>query len=197
MVRREILLRVLVVASAAWVLAGCSNDDNLTGPPRTPTPTPPFYEVRSSPQNVLKNLVKAYQSRDSVEYKELYDSTYVGKSTNPNAPAYEVLSFRYYDEGSHVAHMARDTSITSVVLDLGPATSWIRQDASDPSHPEWALIQLTNYKVQINTSTVPYIAGGNPGDLMTFTFQPSTPATSSPTDTLWRVIRWEEISSPY
>jgi len=31
------------------------------------------------------------------------------------------------------------------------------------------------------------------GDLNEFKFEPTTPATGSPTDTTWKIIRWTEI----
>ena len=176
------------------LLSGCifSPDEGGGGGP----PPPPSYEKNSSPDRVLVNLKKAYEARDSVYYKTLYDSSYTGKSTivtDPN-PAATAISVTYHDEVSHVAAMARSTEITKVYMYLGAA--WPRQASDVPAHPEYAVIQLTNnYSIQVYRTTDFLTVDAGPGDEMSFTFKPTTPAASSPTDTLWTIIQWIENTS--
>ena len=179
-------LGCMVALMAAAVLGGCSGDDD-----KNPTKPPPVGIVEPiSPQNVLHNLLLSYQNRDSTEYKSIYDSSYTGTSTDLNdPPGSQLLTFRYADEVAHIAALARSTSIISVVLDFGPSSSWTRLASEDPSHPEWAVIQVAYVHGEINdvATTVYSFQSVNP---MIFAF---TPTVAAPGDTTWKIIRWTEI----
>ena len=177
----------VVVALAAAFLGGCGSDDPVE-PKRPPTPT---YPPRTSPQHVLEALALSYVNRDSTEYNSLYDSTYVGTSTDLNDPPdTQVSTFRYADEAAHIGTLARLTTITSVFLDLGPVTSWTRLASDDPSHPEWAMIQIPYSHGQIYDGATLYeFLTSNP---MTFAFRPNVP---TPGDTTWTIIRWNEVAN--
>jgi hypothetical protein len=191
------LVRFTVIPAfvAASVLSGCGEDSPTKPPPGGGGP--PTYPVLSSPQNVLAALEIAYSSRDSMETKALYDSSYVGRSEDLSDPYGTPLSFTYYDEVRHVSVMRRSTTISHVVLDFGTATSWIRLGSDDPSHPEWAVIQIagSNLDVQVTEGNEAYQAGGS-NEFLEFRFKPTTPASTSPTDTLWKIVRWMEIRQP-
>jgi hypothetical protein len=177
---------VIVAALAAASLGGCGSDDPVKPPPPPPQTG---YPARTSPQNVLSALTMAYAKRDSIEYKSLYDSTYVGTSTNLNdPPGNQTTTFYLYDEGAHIAALARTTTITSVVLDFGPSSSWTRLASDDPSHPEWAVMQVNNMNLQIYDGATLY--SGQATNPMTFTFRPSVAA---PGDTTWKIVRWNEL----
>jgi len=139
---------------------------------------------------VLNALRLAYQNRDSVEYKSLYDSTYVGTSTDLNdPPGTQVSTFRFADEVAHIAALQRTATISSVVFDVGPETSWTRLPSDDPSHPEWALIQIGggNFRIEIyDGATLFSVQSTNP---ISFSFKP----TVSGPDTTWKIVRWNEI----
>jgi hypothetical protein len=177
---------------AAMVLSGCGDDSNN---PAKPPPSPPaMYMDRSSPQNVLHNLEIAYPQRDSTEYKALYDSSYVGTSEDLNDPPGTIpFSFTYSDEVGHVAALARTPTISSVTFELGPEISWGRLESSDPSHPEWATIQIAGSSIDIQvTDGISTIQASGSNEFFEFTFKPTTPEYFSPTDTLWKIVRWRE-----
>ena len=61
------------------------------------------------------------------------------------------------------------------------------------AHPEWAVIQIPggSFKVEIFDAYNTYTASGQL-EFNQFTFQPTAPDTTSPTDTTWQIIRWTE-----
>ena len=153
----------------------------------------PEYDPPTSPLNVLSNLSKAYAARDTVEYKELYDPAYVGSSTDLNdPPGTQVSTFRYADEVAHVAALRRAPSVNSVVFDAGPSTTWNRLSSDDPSHPDYAEIQIGSGNLHIEVNDIELgktftVSSTNP---ITFYFKPTVRA---PADTTWKIIRWVEV----
>jgi len=102
---------------AAMVLSGCGKDS----PTKPHPPLPPLYSIPSSPAEVLANLEIAYSQRDSVGYKALYDSSYVGISRDQNdPPGTPPITLTYADEVSHVAKLASRSTITFAYMNLGP-----------------------------------------------------------------------------
>src|SRR2546422_4353775 len=74
----------LAIALCAVLLAGCGKKDKIVGPEPPGSPT---YPKLSSPVNVLRALEQAYEARDSVEFKLLYnDSLYVGTTFDQRNP---------------------------------------------------------------------------------------------------------------
>jgi hypothetical protein len=195
--RKSLSLAGLIASLAAgvWIQSGCifsPKSDDGDGPV---TP-PPVYDVQSSPDRVLHDLTLAYQNRDSLEIKELYDSTYVGTSPDlGDPPGTQLSQFSFVDEVEHVAALARSTTISSLLFSLGSETSWTRLSSDNPSHPDWAVIQISGSNLDIeitdNSTGTTYIAKGAL-EFFTFRFAPSTPKPSSPTDTLWKIIEWQE-----
>ena len=183
-------LAVISVFVAASSLSGCGKDEV----PTKPTPAPPTYPVLSSPQNVLSALEVAYPHRDSVETAALYDPSYIGTSEDLNDPPGTMpLSFHYADEVAHVATLARSSTISSVALGFGPKTSWTRLGSGDLSHPEWATIQISGSSINIGiTDGTSMLETGGSNEFLEFLFKPSTPESGSPTDTLWKIVRWRE-----
>lgn len=184
LVPKQLLATILV----AGLLSGCGKD-NPVKPKEIAVLT---YPVLSSPQNALSALVTAYTQRDSVETGAVYDSSYQGSSqdlTDPNNPP--TLFFTHSDEVHHVAALARSPAITEIIFNIGSPATWTRLASDDASHPEWAVIQIFGHYIGIRDGATEYDAyGTNP---FLFKFKPSTPDSSSPTDTLWRVVRWTEI----
>ncbi len=176
--------------------AGCifSPDKGDGGGP----PPPPSYYVPARPDLVLQNLITAYQRRDSTVYKTIYDLDYEGKSTNPADPnpATQVSTFSWDSEVRHLANMARATTISQVVMDLGSATQWIREPSDNLAHPEYALIQLQNVHIQVFVGNDVYNVKQDSGEIFQFRFKPTTPAATSSSDTLWTIISWTEVLAP-
>jgi hypothetical protein len=180
---------------AAWMVAGCGKDSNPTKPGSGGGP--PTYPVLSTPQDVLMALEQAYSLRDSTEAKALYDSSYTGTSKDFSDPGSPTLSFTYVDEVRHAARLAKDPTVTSAHISLGPSSSWTRLGSDDPTHPEWAVIQIAGSQIDIQVEQPPdtwQISGSS--EFFEFMFKPSTPESTSPTDTLWKIIRWEESRAP-
>lgn len=176
---------------AAMVLSGCGKDS----PTKPHPPLPPLYSIPSSPAVVLANLEVAYSQRDSVGYKALYDSSYVGISRDlGDPPGTAPITLTYADEAAHITKLASRTAITSAYMNLGPSASWTRLASNDTSHPEWATIQIagSSLNVQVTEGADTYQAGGS-SLFFEFLFKPSTPESTSPTDTLWTIVRWNEM----
>jgi len=179
----------VLTAAAAALTSGCIFD-----PPRGGSVVIPaaVYLVPSDPGRVLINLSTAYEHKDSVETKLIYDVNYTGTSEDLNDPSV-TLPFTYHDEVDHVAALARNPNISSAYLNLGSVTSWNRLGSDDPSHPDWAVIQISGSQidVEVTEGNTLYLAKGGT-EFFEFKFQPTTPAPSSPSDTLWKIIRWRE-----
>jgi len=192
--RAFVLMRstLLPALTAAVVVSGC---DNTTEPP-PPGDVVPTYPTLSTPQNVLMALAIAYEREDTTETKAVYDSSYVGTSWDLSGGPGPSLNFSYADEVDHVASLARNPLVT--VQDFTLSTALNRLPSDDLSHPDWAVIQISgsNFRIQIfeQISGNTYQVTGS--DLVfEFKFKPSTPEASSPTDTLWKCVRWSEIRS--
>ena len=183
-----------LAALAAWSLAGCGDDDVPTACDICPGlfPEPPKIEL-ASPEITLGMLQHAYETRDSVTTARVYDTAYTGTSTDLNdPPASQTLNFTRGDEISHVGALRKSTTITSVTCDLGPPASWVRLPSDDVSHPEWALIHVSGGFVRIEIDDgASIVQAGGVSDQMSFYFTPK-PDSTSQTDTLWTVIKWNE-----
>jgi hypothetical protein len=175
------------------LLQGC----DIFSPPEikdsTGTVLPP-YPTLERPERVLQALDMAYERRDSLKYKELYDSTYTGSSTDLNANQGGTIDITYADELAHIGALARAPGIRTT-FDLGPEATWFRRGSTDPSHPEWAVIQIAGYEYLIRIddgSNSIEARPQDPGNFQEFTFGPTIDHTS-PTDTLWKIVRWTEF----
>lgn len=184
-----------LVTLGALVLTGdgCIFDPASTHKP-PPTPGGTQFTDQSTPALALEQLEAVYQNRDSVAVKGLYDSTYVGTSTDLTQPPQSQLStFHYVDEIEHVASLARSHEIRTVVLQMGLKT---RLPSDDISHPEWALIQISGSNVDLEIQKQDPDSIGltlnSSGESFKFRFRPYTPA-KTPTDTLWKLVSWEEL----
>jgi hypothetical protein len=171
---------------AAALLSGCGKDN-----PAKPNPGPVPYLPLSTPQNVLSNLVRAYTSRDSVEYKLLYDDAYLGISRDAVFYPVTIDSFSKNDEARHISALARALDVVHVDLDFGPSSTWTRFPYAG-GNPDWATILVHNPRVAI------FLGSGDDFqvsgvDLFEFSFAPTTPAPASPTDTTWQIVRWTEV----
>jgi len=189
---RPLLVALLAVVLLASALGGCGDDgEDPIKPPANPSPT-----VASTPETALANYVAAYEARDTVAVKEVYDPAYTGISTDLNGGS--SIDFTYDDELLHVRALAVTPGLT-VNLDLGPSSTWIRTPSDDPSHPEWAVITISGSAYRIEVIVGDEVSGaiGEPGTFQEFAFSPQLDS-ASPSDTLWKIMRWRETgnSSP-
>lgn len=183
-----------LVALSALLVAGCGIfDPKKSG--KIPPDLPPEYLTPFQPENALANLKSAYSARDTAGTKVVYDSSYVGTSDDLNDPPGTIPSqFTYFDEVAHVASLRRNPAITSVSFELGPPTSWTRLESTDPSHPDWAVIQISgsNLDIQVTEGVDNTLRVQGLNEFFEFSFKPTAPAPGSPTDTLWKIVRWRE-----
>jgi hypothetical protein len=150
----------------------------------------PQYPKLTDPIIVLDALKLAYEARDSVEIKLIYDGTYIGRSFDPNDQS-ALPDFTKQDEVDHVAFLHNKSSITSVYLTYPPIKTR-STDLADP--PGWATVQMHNpgISVEINDSPTTYNLAPAVGTFE-FKFIPTTPDSTSPTDTTWKIVRWTEF----
>lgn len=186
------LLTLGLAAVSLGLFGGCGifspEKDDGGGPP---PPGPPVYLVPSRPNFALENLRRAYEARDSVQADTVYHVDYRGESSNAVDPG-TVLFFTKDQEVSHIGALRKDPNITNVVFNIGHFDSWDRGGSLDFSHPEWASITLSRgIRLEVYTSANLYTVGTD--DFFEFQFAPLTPAASSPTDTLWQIVRWREL----
>jgi len=177
--------------ATVFLLAGCIFSPD-TGHPKGGPPPPPLYYTPSTPDTAFLNFITAYQNRDSVFYKTVYDSSYVGTSTDYSGQTAEISTFTYKTETDILSNMARSNSISSISMNLGNRS---REASNDAAHPEYALIQVRGAVINFYGSPG-YTAAEGPGDVLQFLFKPTSPAAASPSDTLWKIVRWTEINVP-
>jgi hypothetical protein len=178
-----LLVRLAIAALFLAAIAGCG-DDNPVNPKLQAK-----YLDSSTPQNVLTNLVRAYTSRDSAGCDSLFDAAYAGISIDNNDPA-PALTFTKADEMLHIGALARTATITSVSLTFGPNP--IRYTDSGDS-AGWASVQTTTPALILVDGPNAFFTGAS--EFMMFKFRPTTPASGSPTDTTWKIVRWSEIAN--
>lgn len=171
----------------ALALAGCGDDPVKPKPPGDAGL--PHYFPPTSPQNVLQNLVIAYEARDSVGTAAVYDSAYVGSTVDPSAPTPYPDRSRQ-DEVRHVGRLRLDPNLVSVFVDLGLPSSWQRLPGSAGDPAGWAVIQISNNTVRIEDigRATTWNAMNN---FMEYAFKP----TIIGPDTTWTVVRWTEIAN--
>ena len=152
------------------------------------------YPPLSHPHNTLEALEMAYSRRDSTKYGQLYDSTYTGSSTDLQDAGNDI-DFTLSDEVRHVGALASTPGLTAY-LDLGSPETWNMLPSDDPSHPEWVTVQVAGpaYRIEIFDGPTGLRATGGPGTFQEFAFSPTLDSTS-PTDTLWRIVRWREVGN--
>ena len=184
------LAAILFLAAVSGCGIFSPDKDDGGGPP---PPPPVQYYVPFLPQFALENLRLSYVARDSVQADSTYHPDYQGVSAHVNDPVgTSPLVFTKPEEVSHIGALRKNSEITDVVFNIGSVDSWEREPSLDVSHPEWASITLSRgIKLEITTFTNLYTVGTD--DFFEFQFAPITPVASSPTDTLWQIIRWREL----
>ncbi|HET9950381.1 MAG TPA: hypothetical protein VFS09_01175 [Candidatus Eisenbacteria bacterium] len=176
------VLPLLLVSSLA-LTSGCIFSPDK----KPPTVKPPIeYLAPVSPGNVLLNLIKSYEARDSIQTGLVYDADYQGSSTDPSLPQ-PTVNFLREDEIHHVHRLHDDPNIVGVTLDLGPTATWVvlPPNAGDPA--DWVVINTNIQTVQItdNAQGTNYASSNR---LIEWTFKPTTNGST----TTWTVIRWTE-----
>jgi hypothetical protein len=182
---RHAFLPALLVSSV--LLAGCSGDKkNPAGPGQG---QPPAYS-RATPQATLTSLINAYVFRDSAEYRKLHSIAYVGASYDTSdAPGPQPGTFTYADEVNHIKALAADPYVYRVIMFFGSPSTWTRYPATGPMGEAWAEIAIHSPVLEIDAVNNSYWLASN--ETLTFQFSPDTSSTS-PTDTVWSIVRWYE-----
>ncbi|HYJ32622.1 MAG TPA: hypothetical protein VE326_05330 [Candidatus Binatia bacterium] len=151
-------------------------------------PQPFQYPAFDTPQHAILNLTNAWERRDSVRTRLVYDDAYQGTSTD----SYSTLTFTKDQEVAVVWAMGKDPNIVSIHFTTPPENTWVRQHyASDPAG--WAAIQIPGVSVQVDDAVQGTLVASGMA-LFEFKLVP-TLDSSSPTDTTWKVIRWTEVKN--
>ncbi|HZI89043.1 MAG TPA: hypothetical protein VFD83_01165 [Candidatus Polarisedimenticolia bacterium] len=178
-------LKIVAVLVVLFAMSGCG-DDKIT----PPIIQPRIYPILSNPYNVMDALKTAYERRDTVEIKVLYDDAYQGTSIDQTDPSPTLLTFTKADEVAHVAKLA-NTSI--VHLALLPSFSVIRfDDAGDPAG--WTTLNNPFLSLDISDTTAARAVDFQ-AETSQFKFVPHAPDASSTTDTTWKIVRWTEVKN--
>lgn len=184
MVSRVKLHFLALLLLALALLSGC-----IFSPERKPpsaTPPPPSYEAPTNPTAVLRNLIKAYMARDSVETDSVYYVNYQGLSPDLLTP------YSRSDERRHVGRLKLDPNIISVFLDLGPPATWQLIDSYATDPPGCKLIVITSQTVRVE-DIVLATTWQSTNQTMEYVFIPiPVPTAPAAADTIWKVYRWKE-----
>ena len=176
----------IVCAGLALLLSGCIFSPRKgAGGGGT---EPPKYDIPLSPEYVMFNLKKAYTAKDSVAYKACFDLSYFGTSQDQTTQN-PIDTLTFAEEARHIAYLARTTANVELVLKPAMTRS---TDSGDP--PGWALIQNPIQSLGIYDGPNIFIVTPTQ-ETIEFRFIPKTPDSSSPTDTTWKIIKWNEIKS--
>ncbi|HTM00050.1 MAG TPA: hypothetical protein VL503_02855 [Candidatus Omnitrophota bacterium] len=186
---RWLLLGAPAAMLIAWAMAGCGKWPDRHHGGCDICPQPFQYPAFDTPQHAILNLKYAWERRDSVRTRLVYDDAYQGTSTDSD---HSTLTFTKDQEVGVVWSMGKDQNIVSIHFTTPPETTWVRQHyASDPDG--WAAIQIPGVTVQVDDAVQgTLIASGMA--LFQFKLVP-TLDSSSPTDTTWKVIRWTEVKN--
>lgn len=180
---RTVLALVLLLA----IGPSCGKDKkNPVAPGPSPGPT-----VLGTPQAVLTRLRTSYENRDTLAYVSCFEADYQGASYDTSdTPGFQLGAFTLADEVAHIRALALNPNVTSVSLVLALPGSWTRTTVAGPGSETWAQITIYNPWVQIVEGQ--YVSEIAPNETFEFQFRPTTPAPTSPTDTLWGIVRWTE-----
>lgn len=146
------------------------------------------YPLLITPSDVLDALALAYSRKDSVEFDLIYDDGYAGSSFDPKVPG--ELTFTKADEMRHIAALHRSLSIRNVSMTYPPARTRYT-DLEDL--PGWATIQLSGTGLNVEIADGENVYNLIGGGTFEFKFIPTTPDSTSPTDTTWKIVRWTEF----
>jgi hypothetical protein len=178
------ILRRALILGLSLVALGCGLfKPDEGGPP----PPPPFqYPDLSTPQNAVLNLKYAWERRDSVRTRAIYDDAYVGESTDNEG----TITFTKDQEVATVWAMGKSQDIQSVTFTLKPETTWVRL-RYPTDHEGWTALQLQGVNIQVDdASKGTWIASS--ANFFEFKLAPTLDA-ASPTDTTWKIVGWKEI----
>jgi hypothetical protein len=180
-----------LVLTAPLLLSGCGDD----GPGKLIDPPIVVAPDRSTPKNTLLRMNFAVEHRDSVITESVYADDYQGSSIDLTDPIAATLQFTRSDEVRAVGAMATSSSIIQISMDLYSPTGWFQShDAADP--PGWVTIQIPSFNIYINDLNGGEYLARAPSNGVTqvfeYTLKPTTPDSSSPTDTTWTIVRWTE-----
>jgi hypothetical protein len=165
-------------------LAGCGKDEKGPVGPGAPAPT---YLAPTSPSNVLENLRRAYENRDSVQTAIVYDNDYQGASIDPSGIIGD-FAFTKANEVRHVGELKLETNIVSVLADFGNPAAWTRMGPDPADPPDWAQIQINVAAILVDDITTSTFQTQN--QTMIYKFKPTVAA---PGDTTWKVVGWTEF----
>jgi len=174
----------LLACASLWLVGCGSKKSTLVGPEPTAS-----YPPLTTPENTLAAMIRAYAARDTVELALVYDDAYQGWSYDQD-DWLNVLSFSKADEIRHVAALAHASTVTRVSIGLNPV---LRRYTDLADAPGWASLQNPIREVEVEDGSTTYDVYLS-YETTTYKFAPTTPDSTSPTDTTWKIVSWTEVA---
>lgn len=184
----------LSVALALLLLVGCSSD----GKKKNTEPDPSLYLTQTSVNNILANLIRAYQEKNAEEYAKLFDPSYQytfapqdvgGPSHIPTAwGRVEELTSATRMLGGEVnldAYMAEDITLS---FTIGVPTGTDLDST-------WTKVVLSNINLDVVCRQVSsqdpliYMVIGDKADLYFVETDETAPGTQQK---VWKIVRWDD-----
>jgi len=185
--------RSLVAAMLIAILAlgaGCSNS---AGPDEDEDAG---YVVRSSPKRAVRKLVETYEAMDEVEYADCFGADFefwlnpgdLGDPHNP-LPTYWGLT----EELAIATNMLGDgTSVSSIQLTLTQLGDGVEIPAPNPGDPStWVYTYSVDLYVHVPND---FTYWANAASRFTMAVDPDE--TGPGGETLWEIVKWEDIDMP-
>jgi hypothetical protein len=192
-------LRLLTLATAATAaaatLSGCpfatKTGDGIIDPHPIVT-----YEPRTSPQNLLLNLKKAYNLRETAPYESLLATDFEFYFSEEDQQIAEKLT-RDQEIDTH-RNMCTSAQVDDISLEFPMAEAILDENKPDPKYPDrnlWTIV-LTNVDLVLRTKD-------NQGQSMTykledgieqFWFREESWLDPKTGKNIWTIVQWKELT---
>jgi hypothetical protein len=178
-------LAVLIAVLLGTLAIGCTHKVTDSG-------GSPHYLPRTSPENVVQNLVTAYENRDTEAYADLLAPEFRFYFQERDVP--RDLDRDYWirsEDSGHTGSLfgAREVRDITVHLDYGPATDPTELDKP----PGTKKIHLTARVEVDDRYGTAYLADGDFEDLF---FRKGLLQNAGEDTTLWYLFEWRDIRNP-
>lgn len=190
------LIRLIVLCLWLPVVAGLAGCPFMTDTGEKPdVPTPPKFEARTSPENLLSNLKTSYEERELAEYESLLatDFTFFYEDAQTHIPdswsrQEEIDIHENMFDSDYVQTLRLDFDYGAVILDTLKST------------PQDSLWEMTITNVDL------YLFGTSPGfpdeapqkyemedGIQRFWFRKNPWKDPGANEYVWTIVEWQEV----